>query len=59
MLGFVNGLAIVMTKAQLSQFTDPVTGTIMRGAKGATMVGLTTLAMIFMKVSNEPCIFGA
>ncbi|GMI00711.1 hypothetical protein TrVE_jg11089 [Triparma verrucosa] len=49
MLGFVNGLAIVMTKAQLTHFSDPVTGTFLKGAKGATMFGLTAASMIFMK----------
>ncbi|GMH51648.1 hypothetical protein TrRE_jg11337 [Triparma retinervis] len=44
-LGFVNGLAIVMTKAQLSHFTG-----LGSTAATSTMVGLTSLAMIFMKI---------
>ncbi|GMH95666.1 hypothetical protein TrVE_jg13895 [Triparma verrucosa] len=45
MLGFVNGLAIVMTKSQLSHFS----GLDNKAAK-ATMIGLTALTMIAMKV---------
>jgi len=45
MLGFVNGLAIVMTKSQLSHFSGLGSTTAQ-----ATMVGLASLTMIFMKV---------
>jgi len=44
MLGFVNGLAIVMTKAQLSHFSG------LSAAAAKATIGLTTLSMIFMKV---------
>ena len=50
MLGFVNGLAIVMTRAQLTHFFDPLTGALLRGARGATMAGLTALTMVLIKV---------
>eukprot|EP00929_Paragymnodinium_shiwhaense_P114699 TRINITY_DN83172_c0_g1_i1.p1 TRINITY_DN83172_c0_g1~~TRINITY_DN83172_c0_g1_i1.p1 ORF type:complete len:637 (+),score=106.92 TRINITY_DN83172_c0_g1_i1:33-1943(+) len=50
MLGFVNGLAIVIGRAQLSHFQDPVTGLWLSGAAGATMVGLTALSMFLVKV---------
>ena len=50
MLGFVNGLAIVMTRAQLMHFRDPATGALLKGSRGATMAGLTALSMIFMKI---------
>ena len=48
MLGFVNGLAVVMFRAQLRHFRDPVTGLLLRGAKGATMLAVTlgTAALI-------------
>jgi len=50
MLGFVNGLAIVMTKAQLVHFKDASTGAFLAGKKGSTMFGLTALSMFIMKV---------
>lgn len=50
MLGFVNGLAIVIFKAQLAHFRDPVTGTLLSGAHGATMFGLTALSMALVKL---------
>eukprot|EP00930_Biecheleria_cincta_P087154 TRINITY_DN76401_c0_g1_i1.p1 TRINITY_DN76401_c0_g1~~TRINITY_DN76401_c0_g1_i1.p1 ORF type:complete len:611 (+),score=79.81 TRINITY_DN76401_c0_g1_i1:250-1833(+) len=50
MLGFVNGLAIVIGKAQLSHFMDPITGAFLGGARGATMVGLTALSMGLVKL---------
>ena len=48
MLGFVNGLAVVMFRAQLRHFRDPVTGLLLRGAKAATMLAVTlgTAALI-------------
>ena len=43
MLGFVNGLAIVMTRAQLTHFRDPLTGGLLRGTaalfKGVASTG--------------------
>lgn len=51
MLGFVNGLAIVMTKAQLYHFR--VNGDAfmsIRSAAGASMYGLTALTMIVVKL---------
>jgi len=48
MLGFVNGLAVVMFRAQLRHFFDPLTGQLLRGARAARMAALTvgTAAMI-------------
>ncbi|CAE8610852.1 unnamed protein product [Polarella glacialis] len=50
MLGFVNGLAIVIFRAQLSHFYDPLTGSLLGGARGATMAGLTALSMVLVKL---------
>jgi len=50
MLGFVNGLAIVIGKAQLTHFLDPATGSILTGLRGATMFGLTALSMLLVKL---------
>jgi len=50
MLGFVNGLAIVIFRAQLTHFLDPVTGTLLGGPRGATMFGLTALSMALVKL---------
>ncbi|GMI51843.1 hypothetical protein TeGR_g7817, partial [Tetraparma gracilis] len=51
MLGFVNGLAIVMTKAQLTHFRSPAGGFLsLSSPAGATMAGLTALSILFMKV---------
>ena len=50
MLGFVNGLAVVMLKAQLTHFRDPLTGTLLSGARGVTMAALTALTMVFVKL---------
>jgi SulP family sulfate permease len=50
MLGFVNGLAIVMTQAQCRHFFDPVTGGLLRGARGAAMAGLSALTMLLVKL---------
>ncbi|CAJ1366183.1 unnamed protein product [Effrenium voratum] len=50
MLGFVNGLAIVIANAQLSHFFDPATGALLAGAKGASMLGLTALSMALVKL---------
>mmetsp|Transcript_19651 Transcript_19651/g.45796 ORF Transcript_19651/g.45796 Transcript_19651/m.45796 type:complete len:647 (-) Transcript_19651:121-2061(-) len=50
MLGFVNGLAIVIFMAQLSHFVEPATGALLSGPEGATMVGLTALSMFLVKV---------
>ena len=53
MLGFVNGLAIVMTRAQLTHFMNPVTGAWLTGPKGATMAGLTALTMALVKLAPK------
>ena len=50
MLGFVNGLAIVMTRAQLTHFRDPLTGGLLRGARGLTMAALTVATMALVKL---------
>ena len=49
MLGFVNGLAIVMTKAQLTHFGAPLAAGLLSPAF-ATMCGLTALAMALVKL---------
>ena len=41
MLGFVNGLAVVMTRAQLRHFYDPASGALLAGARATTMICLT------------------
>ena len=51
MLGFVNGLAIVMTRAQLTHFRDRATGAWLSGAAGATMCALTALAAASVKLA--------
>lgn len=48
MLGFVNGLAIVMTKAQLNQFKVPFAAGVL-SPQAITMVGLTALTMVLVK----------
>jgi len=50
MLGFVNGLAIVIFRAQLAHFLDPATGALLSGARGATMFGLVALSMALVKL---------
>jgi len=45
MMGFVNGLAIVIFLAQLGQFKDPATGTWMENGPLVTMLGLALLTM--------------
>ena len=49
MLGFVNGLAIVMTRAQLSHFAAPLAAGLL-SAKSLTMAGLTALTMALVKL---------
>ena len=49
MLGFVNGLAIVMTKAQLTHFGAPLAAGLLSPAF-ATMCGLTALTMALVKL---------
>lgn len=49
MLGFVNGLALVMTKAQLMHFRAPLAAGLF-SAKSVTMTGLTALTMSLIKV---------
>lgn len=53
MLGFVNGLAIVMTRAQLTHFCDPATGAILSGVAAQTMFGLTALTMALVKLTPK------
>jgi len=56
MLGFVNGLGLVMTKAQLTHFKNPVTGQFLNPLKiagdsaGAGMYGLTAATMVLVKL---------
>jgi SulP family sulfate permease len=51
MLGFVNGLAVVMTKAQLHHFrVDGDAFMSIRTAAGASMYGLTALTMVLVKL---------
>jgi len=52
MLGFVNGLALVMTRAQLVHFKDAATGTFMSvmSSNGAAMYGLTAFTMVLVRL---------
>ncbi len=50
MLGFVNGLAIVMTRAQLTHFRSPLTGAWLSGAPALSMGSLTLLTMALVKL---------
>lgn len=52
MLGFVNGLAIVMTQAQLPHFKNPLTGAFLNplDPAGRAMYGVTTATMILVKL---------
>ena len=50
MLGFVNGLAIVMTKAQLQNFRTGSAWLSPHSAIGASMYGVTALTMVLVKV---------
>ncbi|MEM9280911.1 MAG: SulP family inorganic anion transporter [Verrucomicrobiota bacterium] len=45
MIGFVNGLAIVILMAQFPSFRDPQTGSWLTGQSLVTMVGLVALTM--------------
>ena len=49
MLGFVNGLAIVMTRAQLTHFAAPLAAGLL-SAQSLTMFGLTLLTMVLVKL---------
>lgn len=49
MLGFVNGLAVVMTRAQLSHFKD-ASGALLKGSQGMLMWGLTALTMALIQL---------
>ncbi len=49
MLGFVNGLAVVMTRAQLSHFMDG-SGKLLLNTQGYIMWGLTALTMALIKL---------
>jgi len=52
MLGFVNGLALVMTRSQLVHFRDAATGGFLSAstASGATMYGLTAFTMLLVRL---------
>lgn len=45
MIGFVNGLAIVILMSQFPSFRDPATGAWLTGSNLAIMLGLVTLTM--------------
>ena len=46
---FVNGLAVVLLRAQLPHFADPTTGALLRGPALATAVGLSALTVALIK----------
>lgn len=50
MLGFVNGLAIVMTKAQLVHFQEGGKFLALTSAGGASVYGIAALTMAFVKL---------
>ena len=52
MLGFVNGLALVMAQAQLGTFKDTITGAFLNPmeAVGASTYGLTVLTMVIVRL---------
>mmetsp|Transcript_18226 Transcript_18226/g.42435 ORF Transcript_18226/g.42435 Transcript_18226/m.42435 type:complete len:654 (+) Transcript_18226:57-2018(+) len=50
LLGFVNGLAVVVFKAQLHHFKDAATGLWLVGSRGYAMWGLTALSMLLVKL---------
>ncbi len=52
MLGFVNGLTVVMARAQMVHFKDAVTGGFLSlsSAAGKSMYGLTALTMILVRL---------
>ncbi len=52
MLGFVNGLAIVMTRAQLSHFRAPLAAGLL-SPQCRTMFGLTALTMALVKLTPK------
>ncbi len=51
MLGFVNGLTVVMARAQMIHFKDTITGSFMSLASsaGKSMYGLTALTMVLVR----------
>ncbi|MFC3053403.1 SulP family inorganic anion transporter [Kordiimonas pumila] len=53
MLGFVNGLAIVIFLAQLGQFKDPDTGTWMTAEPLFIMLGLSFLTMVIIWFASK------
>ncbi len=60
MLGFVNGLAVVMTKAQMGSFRDAATGAFLTLSSpvGRATYGVAALTMIlirgvFPRIKNE------
>jgi len=52
MLGFVNGLAIVMTRAQLTHFRAPLAAGLL-SPQALTMAGLTVLTMVLVKLAPK------
>ena len=52
MLGFVNGLAVVMTRAQMTHFKNPLTGSFLNPTTpdGAAMYGLTAATMVLVRL---------
>jgi len=52
MLGFVNGLAIVMTRAQLTHFRAPLAAGLL-SPQSLTMAGLTALTMALVKLTPK------
>ena len=53
MLGFVNGLALVMTRSQLVHFKVAATGAWLSGPAATVMYGLTALTMVLVKVRSS------
>ncbi len=49
MIGFVNGLAIVILMAQFPSFRDPASGEWLEGARMAVMIGLVLLTMLIIQ----------
>ena len=61
MLGFVNGLAIVMAKSQLIHFRDAITGLFLdpRSSGGMVTYGLTALTMALVRALPKIPLVGA
>ena len=52
MLGFVNGLTVVMARAQMVHFKDAISGSFLSlsSAAGKSMYGLTALTMVLVRL---------